>query len=150
MGWGGFGVLVTKTHNPSPDRGGSRGTRSWTLRWVPCPHPRHLGRVGSESWPGSGAGPAGREGPGEEAGRPGASGLRVRLPPPPPQKIMHTRKRHQDMFQDLSRRLQHAEKDKEALAPESKVCGSGALARGLGGELGRPWAGGRAAERAGS
>ncbi|XP_069076950.1 adhesion G protein-coupled receptor B1 isoform X7 [Pleurodeles waltl] len=29
------------------------------------------------------------------------------------EKIMHTRKRHQDMFQDLNRKLQHAEKDKE-------------------------------------
>uniref|UniRef100_A0A8C4MTZ9 G-protein coupled receptors family 2 profile 2 domain-containing protein n=1 Tax=Equus asinus TaxID=9793 RepID=A0A8C4MTZ9_EQUAS len=36
------------------------------------------------------------------------------------EKIMHTRKRHQDMFQDLNRKLQHAEKDKEALGPESK------------------------------
>lgn len=41
---------------------------------------------------------------------------------PPLQKIMHTRKRHQDMFQDLNRKLQHtAEKDKEALGPDSKV-----------------------------
>uniref|UniRef100_A0A8B9H4M1 Adhesion G protein-coupled receptor B1 n=1 Tax=Astyanax mexicanus TaxID=7994 RepID=A0A8B9H4M1_ASTMX len=30
------------------------------------------------------------------------------------QKIMHTRKRHQDMFQDLNRKLQHAEKDRES------------------------------------
>ncbi|XP_042321207.1 adhesion G protein-coupled receptor B1-like isoform X2 [Sceloporus undulatus] len=30
------------------------------------------------------------------------------------EKIMHTRKRHQDMFQDLNRKLQHAEKDKES------------------------------------
>uniref|UniRef100_A0A9L0SU40 Adhesion G protein-coupled receptor B1 n=1 Tax=Equus caballus TaxID=9796 RepID=A0A9L0SU40_HORSE len=36
------------------------------------------------------------------------------------EKVMHTRKRHQDMFQDLNRKLQHAEKDKEALGPESK------------------------------
>nr|XP_040149348.1 adhesion G protein-coupled receptor B1-like [Ictidomys tridecemlineatus] len=37
------------------------------------------------------------------------------------EKIMHTRKRHQDMFQDLNRKLQHAaEKDKEALGPDSK------------------------------
>uniref|UniRef100_A0A2K5CZV4 Adhesion G protein-coupled receptor B1 n=1 Tax=Aotus nancymaae TaxID=37293 RepID=A0A2K5CZV4_AOTNA len=37
------------------------------------------------------------------------------------EKIMHTRKRHQDMFQDLNRKLQHAvEKDKEVLGPESK------------------------------
>ncbi|XP_011856360.1 PREDICTED: brain-specific angiogenesis inhibitor 1-like [Mandrillus leucophaeus] len=37
------------------------------------------------------------------------------------EKIMHTRKRHQDMFQDLNRKLQHAaEKDKEVLGPDSK------------------------------
>lgn len=37
------------------------------------------------------------------------------------QKIMHTRKRHQDMFQDLNRKLQHAEKDKESPTTDSKV-----------------------------
>ncbi|XP_055981311.1 adhesion G protein-coupled receptor B1 isoform X2 [Sorex fumeus] len=38
------------------------------------------------------------------------------------EKIMHTRKRHQDMFQDLNRKLQqHAEKDKEALGADSKL-----------------------------
>lgn len=36
------------------------------------------------------------------------------------EKIMHTRKRHQDMFQDLNRKLQHAEKDKDVLGPDSK------------------------------
>ncbi|XP_069847595.1 adhesion G protein-coupled receptor B1 isoform X2 [Dipodomys merriami] len=37
------------------------------------------------------------------------------------EKIMHTRKRHQDLFQDLNRKLQHAaEKDKEALGQEGK------------------------------
>ncbi|XP_073086339.1 adhesion G protein-coupled receptor B1 isoform X2 [Manis javanica] len=36
------------------------------------------------------------------------------------EKIMHTRKRHQDMFQDLNRKLQHTEKDKEVLGPDSK------------------------------
>uniref|UniRef100_A0A8C8YXK1 Adhesion G protein-coupled receptor B1 n=1 Tax=Prolemur simus TaxID=1328070 RepID=A0A8C8YXK1_PROSS len=37
------------------------------------------------------------------------------------EKIMHTRKRHQDMFQDLNRKLQHAaEKDKEVLGPDTK------------------------------
>ncbi|XP_043861300.1 adhesion G protein-coupled receptor B1 isoform X3 [Dromiciops gliroides] len=38
------------------------------------------------------------------------------------EKIMHTRKRHQDMFQDLNRKLQHAEKEKEKEPPvaESK------------------------------
>ncbi|XP_045142807.1 adhesion G protein-coupled receptor B1 [Echinops telfairi] len=36
------------------------------------------------------------------------------------EKIMHTRKRHQDMFQDLNRKLQHAEKDKEVLGADNK------------------------------
>lgn len=35
------------------------------------------------------------------------------------EKIMHTRKRHQDMFQDLNRKLQHAEK--ESPTAESKI-----------------------------
>ncbi|XP_010226179.1 PREDICTED: brain-specific angiogenesis inhibitor 1 [Tinamus guttatus] len=33
---------------------------------------------------------------------------------------MHTRKRHQDMFQDLNRKLQHAEKEKESPTTDSK------------------------------
>uniref|UniRef100_A0A663LQD2 Adhesion G protein-coupled receptor B1 n=1 Tax=Athene cunicularia TaxID=194338 RepID=A0A663LQD2_ATHCN len=36
------------------------------------------------------------------------------------EKIMHTRKRHQDMFQDLNRKLQHAEKEKESSTTDSK------------------------------
>nr|XP_026646381.1 adhesion G protein-coupled receptor B1 isoform X5 [Zonotrichia albicollis] len=36
------------------------------------------------------------------------------------EKIMHTRKRHQDMFQDLNRKLQHAEKEKESPTIDSK------------------------------
>uniref|UniRef100_H3A2J2 Adhesion G protein-coupled receptor B1a n=1 Tax=Latimeria chalumnae TaxID=7897 RepID=H3A2J2_LATCH len=36
------------------------------------------------------------------------------------EKIMHTRKRHQDMFQDLSRKLQHAEKERESPTTDSK------------------------------
>ncbi|KAK3551052.1 hypothetical protein QTP70_011499 [Hemibagrus guttatus] len=36
------------------------------------------------------------------------------------EKIMHTRKRHQDMFQDLNRKLQHAEKDRESPPVDSK------------------------------
>uniref|UniRef100_A0A8C7DY94 Adhesion G protein-coupled receptor B1 n=1 Tax=Naja naja TaxID=35670 RepID=A0A8C7DY94_NAJNA len=36
------------------------------------------------------------------------------------EKIMHTRKRHQDMFQDLNRKLQHAEKEKESPPMETK------------------------------
>ncbi|KAM4705933.1 adhesion G protein-coupled receptor B1 [Rhinophrynus dorsalis] len=37
------------------------------------------------------------------------------------EKIMHTRKRHQDMFQDLNRKLQHAEKEMESPTAESKL-----------------------------
>uniref|UniRef100_A0AAY4D672 Brain-specific angiogenesis inhibitor 1 n=1 Tax=Denticeps clupeoides TaxID=299321 RepID=A0AAY4D672_9TELE len=36
------------------------------------------------------------------------------------EKIMHTRKRHQNMFQDLNRKLHHAEKDRESPASDSK------------------------------
>ncbi|XP_051948610.1 adhesion G protein-coupled receptor B1-like [Xyrauchen texanus] len=36
------------------------------------------------------------------------------------EKIMHTRKRHQNMFQDLNRKMHHAEKDRESLASDSK------------------------------
>lgn len=109
------------------------------------PSPRRLGpgvfrasgqaaQAGRQAGRGPGRGPLprpGRPGPQERAhrraehrsGRP----LQLRTParPPPLQKIMHTRKRHQDMFQDLNRKLQHAEKDKEVLGPESKVWGSG-------------------------
>lgn len=34
---------------------------------------------------------------------------------------MHTKKRHQNMFQDLNRKLHHAEKDRESPASDSKV-----------------------------
>ncbi len=37
------------------------------------------------------------------------------------QKIMHTRKRHQDMFQDLNRKLQHAEKDRDSPPVDGKT-----------------------------
>uniref|UniRef100_A0A672NRB6 Adhesion G protein-coupled receptor B1 n=1 Tax=Sinocyclocheilus grahami TaxID=75366 RepID=A0A672NRB6_SINGR len=37
------------------------------------------------------------------------------------EKIMHTRKRHQNMFQDLNRKMHHAEKDRESPASDSKV-----------------------------
>ncbi|XP_039507939.1 adhesion G protein-coupled receptor B1 isoform X9 [Pimephales promelas] len=36
------------------------------------------------------------------------------------EKIMHTRKRHQDMFQDLNRKLQHAEKDRDSPPVDGK------------------------------
>ncbi|XP_035379713.1 adhesion G protein-coupled receptor B1-like isoform X2 [Electrophorus electricus] len=36
------------------------------------------------------------------------------------EKIMHTRKRHQNMFQDLNRKLHHGEKDRESPASDSK------------------------------
>ena len=34
---------------------------------------------------------------------------------------MHTRKRHQDMFQDLNRKIQHAEKDRESPPVDGKA-----------------------------
>uniref|UniRef100_A0A3Q2XBC1 Uncharacterized protein n=1 Tax=Hippocampus comes TaxID=109280 RepID=A0A3Q2XBC1_HIPCM len=46
------------------------------------------------------------------------------------EKIMHTKKRHQNMFQDLNRKLHHAEKDRESPASDSKP-----------GPLERPWEG---------
>ncbi|XP_051791791.1 adhesion G protein-coupled receptor B1 isoform X3 [Erpetoichthys calabaricus] len=36
------------------------------------------------------------------------------------EKIMHTRKRHQDMFQDLNRKLQHSEKERESPPVDGK------------------------------
>ncbi|KAK9958252.1 hypothetical protein ABG768_012424 [Culter alburnus] len=36
------------------------------------------------------------------------------------EKIMHTRKRHQNMFQDLNRKMHHVEKDRESPASDSK------------------------------
>ncbi|XP_057684686.1 adhesion G protein-coupled receptor B1-like isoform X3 [Corythoichthys intestinalis] len=36
------------------------------------------------------------------------------------EKIMHTKKRHQNMFQDLNRKLHHADKDRESPASDSK------------------------------
>uniref|UniRef100_A0A8C1XGQ4 Adhesion G protein-coupled receptor B1b n=1 Tax=Cyprinus carpio TaxID=7962 RepID=A0A8C1XGQ4_CYPCA len=36
------------------------------------------------------------------------------------EKIMHTRKRHQNMFQDLNRKMHHTEKDRESPASDSK------------------------------
>lgn len=96
--------------------------RNWISRWVLASPPPH--------------GQARRSEPFQQAGRGGAAPLfRAQASPPPTlQKIMHTRKRHQDLFQDLNRKLQHAEKDKEALGPDSKVCG------GKGRALGR-WGG---------
>uniref|UniRef100_A0A8C6MJ94 Adhesion G protein-coupled receptor B1b n=1 Tax=Nothobranchius furzeri TaxID=105023 RepID=A0A8C6MJ94_NOTFU len=36
------------------------------------------------------------------------------------EKIMHTKKRHQNMFQDLNRKMHHVEKDRESPASDSK------------------------------
>ncbi|XP_077447013.1 adhesion G protein-coupled receptor B1-like isoform X1 [Stigmatopora argus] len=36
------------------------------------------------------------------------------------EKIMHTKKRHQNMFQDLNRKLHHADKDRESPASDGK------------------------------
>uniref|UniRef100_A0AAQ4PZZ8 Adhesion G protein-coupled receptor B1b n=1 Tax=Gasterosteus aculeatus aculeatus TaxID=481459 RepID=A0AAQ4PZZ8_GASAC len=49
------------------------------------------------------------------------------------EKIMHTKKRHQNMFQDLNRKLHHAEKDRESPASDSKDKQQG--------PLDRPWEG---------
>uniref|UniRef100_A0A3B4G0D2 Brain-specific angiogenesis inhibitor 1-like n=1 Tax=Pundamilia nyererei TaxID=303518 RepID=A0A3B4G0D2_9CICH len=49
------------------------------------------------------------------------------------EKIMHTKKRHQNMFQDLNRKLHHAEKDRESPASDSKDKQQGPLER--------PWEG---------
>ncbi|XP_026698064.1 adhesion G protein-coupled receptor B1-like isoform X1 [Athene cunicularia] len=46
------------------------------------------------------------------------------------EKIMHTRKRHQDMFQDLNRKLQHAEKEKESSTTDSKVLNRWSISSG--------------------
>lgn len=119
--------------------------QNWTLRWVPCPLPQTPGSKcilspwsGNSGWSSkqdlgrrphpnlgshiSRSQPTGGWGQGKAA----PSRLRT-LPLLPLQKIMHTRKRHQDMFQDLNRKLQHAEKDKEVLGPESKVWGQQGL-----------------------
>lgn len=64
----------------------------------------------------------------QQVGRRGGCGCPsgLRTPGPNPQKIMHTRKRHQDMFQDLNRKLQHAaEKEKEVPGVDSKVRSTG-------------------------
>uniref|UniRef100_H3DJM8 Adhesion G protein-coupled receptor B1 n=1 Tax=Tetraodon nigroviridis TaxID=99883 RepID=H3DJM8_TETNG len=49
------------------------------------------------------------------------------------EKIMHTKKRHQNMLQDLNRKLHHAEKDRESPASDSKDKQQG--------PLDRPWEG---------
>ncbi|XP_035284707.1 adhesion G protein-coupled receptor B1-like isoform X1 [Anguilla anguilla] len=36
------------------------------------------------------------------------------------EKVMHTRKRHQDMFQDLNRKVQHSEKDRDSPPSDCK------------------------------
>uniref|UniRef100_A0A8C4YYC2 Adhesion G protein-coupled receptor B1-like n=1 Tax=Gadus morhua TaxID=8049 RepID=A0A8C4YYC2_GADMO len=50
------------------------------------------------------------------------------------EKIMHTKKRHQNMFQDLNRKLHHAEKDRESPASDTKDKQQA--------PLDRPWDGG--------
>lgn len=77
-------------------------------------------RAISASGNGGGAQARGHQQVGQRGGCGCPSWLRTRGPNP--QKIMHTRKRHQDMFQDLNRKLQHAaEKEKEVPGIESKV-----------------------------
>uniref|UniRef100_A0A8C5H4F0 Adhesion G protein-coupled receptor B1-like n=1 Tax=Gouania willdenowi TaxID=441366 RepID=A0A8C5H4F0_GOUWI len=54
------------------------------------------------------------------------------------EKIMHTKKRHQNMFQDLNRKLHHAEKDRESPASDSKDKQQGPLERQWEGVRGIP------------
>ena len=143
------------TPTPSSHSGGNHGMRNWTLRWVlvypvPITRPRPSSRWGGAGerdrppFPASGAQSPGACPGGGRAVPFLAQGL---LPPLPLQKIMHTRKRHQDMFQDLNRKLQHAEKDKDVLGPDSKVwrARAGAGLRGaeprVGRGVGRAWTG---------
>lgn len=78
-----------------------------------------------------GEGPRSEPGGQQQVGQRGGCGCPswLRTRGPNPQKIMHTRKRHQDMFQDLNRKLQHAaEKEKEVPgADSSKVRRVGGL-----------------------
>uniref|UniRef100_A0A3Q3N5V7 Uncharacterized protein n=1 Tax=Labrus bergylta TaxID=56723 RepID=A0A3Q3N5V7_9LABR len=49
------------------------------------------------------------------------SSLEVRRPKISSKKIMHTRKRHQDMFQDLNRKIHSADKDRESPPVDAKA-----------------------------
>lgn len=90
----------------------SAGASLWTDKLGP--------RAISATWNWGGAQVRGRQQVGQRGGCGYPSWLRTRGPNP--QKIMHTRKRHQDMFQDLNRKLQHAaEKEKEVPGVDSKV-----------------------------
>ena len=122
--------------NPSPHSGGNLGTRNWTSRWVlVCPPRNSRARGAGNPLPeGEGRGWGGD--PHQRGSSLPDSGFAA---PPATQKIMHTRKRHQDMFQDLNRKLQHSEKDKEALGPDSKVWGAGRAFAVGGGLRGSPW-----------
>lgn len=113
--------------------------RNWTLRWVlvysvPITRPRPYSRRGGAGEPLLHTPASGTQSPEACLGGARAAPFLAQgsLPPLPLQKIMHTRKRHQDMFQDLNRKLQHAEKDKDVLGPDSKVWRRG-LGRGFGG-----------------
>lgn len=140
IGWwsGRFGGPWLHTHtNPfSPQRRKSRYAEL-DFEVGPCALPQTPGRgwLSRRGGLGRGGGPCPRGGgPAVNRAGPGkaAPPRAERTAPLAPQKIMHTRKRHQDMFQDLNRKLQHAERDKEAPGPESKVQGRGACGVGRG------------------
>ena len=114
--------------------------RNWTLRWVlvypvPITRPRPYSRRGGAGEPLLRTPTSGAQSPEACLGGAKAAPFLAQgsLPPLPLQKIMHTRKRHQDMFQDLNRKLQHADKDKDALGPDSKV-GRRGMGQGIGAE----------------
>uniref|UniRef100_A0A3B5MS61 Adhesion G protein-coupled receptor B1b n=1 Tax=Xiphophorus couchianus TaxID=32473 RepID=A0A3B5MS61_9TELE len=54
------------------------------------------------------------------------------------EKIMHTKKRHQNMFQDLNRKLHHTEKDRESPPSDSKDKQQAAMERSWEGVRGIP------------
>lgn len=105
--------------------------RNWTLRWVtivPCPtHPAQALQQVREGLRRTAPSPIGapspqgllQAGPGQPF--PG-SGLFTSLPPC---RKSCTHERHQDVFQDLNRKLQHTEKDKDVLGPDNKVWRTG-------------------------
>ncbi|TEA37869.1 hypothetical protein DBR06_SOUSAS1410103 [Sousa chinensis] len=129
VGWGIWGTACERARTLLPTAAeialcgtGLRGGSWCALSGLPGPRPSNRQGGAGEEDPALTGRPVPRSlrwaGAGQGSLSPGSG------PPPllPLQKIMHTRKRHQDMFQDLNRKLQHAaEKDKDApLGPDSK------------------------------
>lgn len=121
-GLGSFREHIAHAHNPFPLQ--RRKSRYAELDFEVSARPSlwtdRLGTWAFSSGTWGGARAKGQQQMGQRGGCGCPSWLRTRRPNP--QKIMHTRKRHQDMFQDLNRKLQHAaEKEKEVPGVDSKV-----------------------------